>query len=85
MARKSEVPITSAVLDWAIAESGLPLSELADISQVSVGTDSSVVANAVRRDIISETQALDYLDIPSSEFERVTADRDQHSDRGAAV
>ena len=85
MARKSEVPITLAVLDWAIAESGLSLSELADISQVSVGTDSSVVANAVRRDIISETQALDYLDIPASEFERVTADSDQHSDRGAAV
>ncbi len=29
MRRKPEVPITSAVLDWAIAESGLSLSELA--------------------------------------------------------
>lgn len=29
--------------------------------------------SAVKRDIISESQALDYLDIPSSEFERLAA------------
>ena len=33
---------------------------------------TEMFVSAVRRDIISETQALDYLDIPSSEFERLT-------------
>jgi Zn-dependent peptidase ImmA (M78 family) len=34
---------------------------------------TEMFVSAVRRDIISESQALDYLDIPSSEFERLTA------------
>jgi hypothetical protein len=29
--------------------------------------------SAVKRDIMSESQALDYLDIPSSEFERLAS------------
>ena len=34
---------------------------------------TEMFVSAVRREIISESQALDYLDIPSSEFERLTA------------
>ena len=33
---------------------------------------TEIFVSAVQRDIISQSQALDYLDIPSSEFERLT-------------
>ena len=47
---------------------------------------TEMFVSAVRRDIISESQALDYLDIPSSELERVgNVGRAQNLDRGAAV
>ena len=38
---------------------------------------TALFSDAVRRDIISESQALDYLDIPSSEFERLTTSATQ--------
>ena len=41
MGRRLEVPITPAVLDWAIAESGLSLAELA----TGVGVDERDVQN----------------------------------------
>ena len=34
---------------------------------------TEMFVTAVRRDIMSASQALDYLDIPSSEFERLAA------------
>jgi Zn-dependent peptidase ImmA (M78 family) len=34
---------------------------------------TEIFVSAVRREVITESQALDYLDIPSSEFERLTA------------
>jgi transcriptional regulator with XRE-family HTH domain len=38
MSRSVEVPITGRVLDWAIAESGLSIDELAASTGVSVET-----------------------------------------------